>query len=53
MKIAFSFPVAINGLIRFVGSLDDCKRRAQILVPPGDRDRQDLMLQRVLRSQSA
>jgi hypothetical protein len=41
--------LAIRGVIRYVGSRDDCERRALILAPSSDRDRQDVMLARALR----
>ena len=41
--------VAVNGLIHYVGSRDECRRRAEILAPASDRERQDLMLPRALR----
>ena len=39
----------INGLIRFVGSRDQCQQRAEILLRRSVRDRQDRMLGRALR----
>jgi hypothetical protein len=41
--------LAINGLVRYVGSRDECRRRAEILARSGDRERQDLMVARALR----
>jgi hypothetical protein len=41
--------LAVNGLIRYVGSRDECRRRAEILARHGDRERQDVMLARALR----
>jgi hypothetical protein len=41
--------VALDGVIRFVGSHEECKRRAQLLVTASDRDRQDIMLIRAVR----
>jgi hypothetical protein len=38
--------VALDGVVRYVGSREECMRRAQILVPRGDREQQDLMLVR-------
>jgi len=38
------FGLVIGGVIQFVGSHDDCKRRASILDRPGGRDYQDKML---------
>ena len=40
--------VVVNGLIHYVGSHDECRRRAEILAPHGDRERQDTMLVRAL-----
>jgi hypothetical protein len=36
--------VAVDGLVRFVGSAEQCKQRAEILMPRSDRGRQDKML---------
>ena len=41
--------LAINGLVRYVGSRDECRRRAEMLTRPGDRERQDQMVARALR----
>lgn len=38
----------IDGLIRYVGSFDECQRRAEILARRSDRERQDRMLARAL-----
>jgi hypothetical protein len=43
------FALVIDGVIQFVGSQDDCKRRASILDRSGERDYQDKMLGRALR----
>jgi hypothetical protein len=43
------FALVIGGVIQFVGSHDDCKRRASILDRSGERDYQDKMLRRALR----
>jgi hypothetical protein len=40
--------VALNGIVRYVGSAEQCKRRAEILTPNPDRERQDKMLVRAL-----
>jgi hypothetical protein len=40
--------VALDGLVRFVGSAEQCKQRAEILASPSDRERQDKMLCRAL-----
>ena len=41
--------LAINGIVRYVGSRDECVRRAEILARRSNRDHQDLMLARALR----
>lgn len=41
--------IVVNGLVRYVGSRDDCQRRAEILAFRGNRERQDLMLARALK----
>lgn len=38
--------VAVNGIVRYVGSAAQCKVRAEILMPLPDRERQDKMLVR-------
>jgi hypothetical protein len=44
------FAVSVDGLIRFVGSREECERRAKILRPStDDRERQDWMLGHVVR----
>ena len=40
--------VAVDGRVRFVGSHDECARRAELLRPRGDRPRQDVMLVRAV-----
>ena len=35
------YAVGINRLIRYVGSQEECQRRAEILSPKADRDMQD------------
>jgi hypothetical protein len=35
------YAVGVNRLIRYVGSREECQRRAEILSPKGDRDMQD------------
>jgi hypothetical protein len=44
----FRCAVALNGIVRFVGSAEQCQRHAEILKPDPDRDRQDKMLVRAL-----
>ena len=41
--------LAVKGLVRYVGSREECIRRAEILARREDRERQNLMLGRVLR----
>src|SRR4051794_1874889 len=43
------FALVIDGVIQFVGSQGDCKRRASILDRPGNRDYHDQMLRRALQ----
>jgi len=38
-----------DGVARFVGSLEECERRAAILLPKSDRATQDKALGRVTR----
>jgi len=41
--------VLMNGLVRYVGSVDQCRQRAQFLMPrDSDRERQDQMLLRAV-----
>ena len=40
------YAVGIDRLIRYVGSREECQRRAEILSPKGDRDMQDRSLAR-------
>lgn len=41
--------VLLDGLVRYVGSAEQCRQRAEILMPRGsDRDRQDEMLLRAM-----
>jgi hypothetical protein len=35
------YAVGVNRLIRYVGSQEECQRRAEILSPRADRDMQD------------
>jgi hypothetical protein len=41
--------LAVKGLVCYVGSREECLRRAEILARRGDRERQDRMLARALR----
>jgi hypothetical protein len=41
--------LAVKGLVCYVGSRDECLRRAAILARRSDRDHQDRMLARALR----
>ena len=40
------FAVAVDGLVRYVGSQAECQRRAAILLPRNDRATQDQALLR-------
>jgi hypothetical protein len=41
--------LAVKGLVCYVGSRDECLRRAEILARRSDRDRQNAMLARAVR----
>jgi SH3-like domain-containing protein len=41
------FAVAVDGLVRYVGSQVECERRAAIFVPKNDRAAQDQALLRL------
>lgn len=43
------FALGVDQLIRYVGSLEECERRAAILMPKNDRERQDRGLVRAAR----
>ena len=43
------YAVMFDGVARFVGSLDECERRAAILLPRSDRAAQDKAVARVTR----
>jgi hypothetical protein len=43
------FALGIDEIIRFVGSLEECERRAAILMPKDDRERQDRALAHACR----
>jgi len=40
--------LAVNGLVCYVGSREECVRRAEILARRGNREHQDRMLARAL-----
>ena len=44
------YAVGIDQVIRYVGSLEECQRRADILLPKNDRNVQDQGLVRACRS---
>ena len=41
------YAVAVDGVVRYVGSQEECERRAAILVPKNDRTAQDQALGRL------
>ena len=43
------YAVAIDGVVHYVGTLEDCERRAAILTPRNDRAAQDRALGRLTR----
>jgi len=43
------FALSVDHLIRYVGSLEECERRAAILMPKDDRELQDRGLVRACR----
>jgi hypothetical protein len=43
------YAVSVHGLVRYVGTLEECKRRAEILAPKSDREAQDRALGRLGR----
>ena len=43
------FAIAVDGLVRYVGSQAECERRAAILAPKKDRAAQDQALVRLSR----
>jgi hypothetical protein len=43
------FALSVDHLIRYVGSLEECERRAAILTPKDDREFQDRGLLRACR----
>ena len=44
------FAIAVDGVVRCVGSQEECQRRADILSPKNDRNVQDQGLVRACRS---
>jgi hypothetical protein len=44
------YAVVVDGLVRYVGTLEECQRRATILLPQNDRAAQDRALGRLGRS---
>jgi hypothetical protein len=40
------YAVAVDHVVRYVGSREECQRRAEILMPKADRDMQDQALLR-------
>ena len=44
------FAVVVDGLVRYVGTLDECQRRVAILLQANDRAAQDRALGRLGRS---
>ena len=43
------YAVTIDGVVRYVGTLEECERRAAILTPKNDRAAQDRALGRLTR----
>jgi hypothetical protein len=43
------YAVAIDGIVRFVGTLEECERRAAILTPRNERAAQNRALGRLTR----
>ena len=43
------YAVTIDGVVRYVGTLEECERRAAILIPKNDRAAQDRALGRLTR----
>ena len=43
------YAVAIDGIVRFVGTLEECERRAAIFTPRNERAAQDRALGRLTR----
>lgn len=40
------YALGVDNIVRYVGSEEECQRRAELLVPRDDRDRQDRALLR-------
>ncbi|MBV8774024.1 MAG: hypothetical protein JO166_17095 [Deltaproteobacteria bacterium] len=43
------YAMSVDQVIRYVGSQEECQRRAEILLPKNNRDMQDLALARACR----
>ncbi len=43
------YAVTIDGIVRYIGTLEECERRAAILMPKNDRTTQDRALGRLTR----
>ena len=43
------YAVTIDGIVRCVGTLEECERRAAIMMPKNDRAAQDRALGRLIR----
>ncbi len=43
------YAVAVDGVVRYVGTQEECERRVAILVPKNDRAAQDQALARLSR----
>lgn len=44
------YAVSVDNVVRYVGSQEECQRRAELLMPKDDRDRQDRALVRACAS---
>jgi hypothetical protein len=44
------YALAIDGIVRYVGSEEECQRRIAMLVPNNDRAKQDKALARLWRT---
>ena len=45
----FRYAVAVDGVVRYVGTQEECQRRIAILAPKNDRAAQDEALARLIR----
>jgi hypothetical protein len=43
------YAVSVDGIVRYVGSQEECERRVAILAPKNDRAAQDQALGRLIR----